>query len=271
MRRSALTVRSAACGCTLALLGALALPARATHACGADAPLVAHGDVERVRLTDSAVLAARVARRAEEEEGAALPSTEGKLGAELARALAAVRAASPEMAEIRTRSPFEPGTLIVALEPTLFDAVSNALPAPGERAALCTGHAGLDRLNAALGLRAVMPFEFMSAILVRFDPLRDVERAALSYAGLEGVTHVEPNFALGDGSDIEAAWVDGAWYLVFREAWGDCPSGCLYSALHHFIEREGEVERVAHERATEIATFARLVGERRWNHRPESP
>ena len=49
--------------------------------------------------------------------------------------------------------------------------------------------------------------------------------------------------ALGDGSDIEAAWVDGAWYLVFREAWGDCPSGCLYWALHYFIEREGEVER----------------------------
>ena len=99
----------------------------------------------------------------------------------------------------------------------------------------------------------------------------DVERAALSYAGLEGITHVEPNFALGDGSDIEAAWVDGAWYLMFREAWGDCPSGCLYSALHYFIEREGEVERVARERAANIATFARLVGDRRWNHRPESP
>ena len=269
MRRSALTVRSAAWGCTLALLGALALPARATHACGADAPLVAHGDVERVSLTDSAVLAARVARRAE-EEGAALPPTGGRLGAELARALAAVRAASPKMAEVRARSPFEPGTLIVALEPALFDAVSNALPAPGERAALCTGHAGFDRLNAALDLRAVMPFDFISAILVRFDPLRDVERAALSYAGIEGVTHVEPNFALGDGPDIEVAWVDGTWYLVFREAWGDCPSGCLYSALHYFIEREGEVERVAHKRAAEIATFARLVGERRWNHRPES-
>ena len=49
--------------------------------------------------------------------------------------------------------------------------------------------------------------------------------------------------ALGDGSDIEAAWVDSAWYLVFREAWGDCPSGCLYWALHYFIECEGEVER----------------------------
>ena len=46
-------------------------------------------------------------------------------------------------------------------------------------------------------------------------------------------THVEPNIALGDDSDIDAARVDDAWYLVFRETWGDCPSGCLYSALHY--------------------------------------
>ena len=240
MRRSPLRLQSAACGCALALLGALSLPASGAQRCGADAPLVAHGDVERVRLTDSAILAARVTRRAE-EEGAPPPRTGGSLGAELARALAAVRAAWPEMAQLRARSPFEPGTLIVALEPALFAEVSSALPAHGERAALCTGHAGLDRLNAALGLRAVVPFDFMSAILVRFDPLRDVERAALAYAGLEGVTHVEPNFAHGDGSDIDAAWVDGAWHLVFLKAWGDCPSELpvLGTPLLHRARRGG--------------------------------
>jgi len=111
----------------------------------------------------------------------------------------------------------------------------------------------------------------MTAVLVRFDPLRDVERAALAYARLEGVRHVEPNFALGDGSDIDAAWADGMWYLVFHEAWGDCPSGCLYSELHFFVERDGEVEHIAPERAAGVAPFVRLVGERRWRRRPESP
>ena len=263
-------MRSAACGCVLSLFGALAVPASAAQGCGAGAPVVAHGDVGRVILTDSAILAARVARRAG-GQGAALPRTGGSLGAELARALAAVRAAWPETAAIRACSPFEPGTLIVALEPALFDAVSNALPAPGERAALCTGHAGLDRLNTALGVRAVQRLDFMSAILVRFDPPRDVERAALVYASLEGVRHAEPNFALGDGSDIEAAWVDGTWYLVFRQAWGDCPSGCLYDELHYFIERGGGVERIAPQRAGDVAPFARLVGGRGWRRRAQLP
>ena len=228
------------------------------------------GNVERVRLTDSAILAARVARRAE-KEGTALARIGTSLGAQLARVLAAVRAVWPEMEEVTARSPWVPGTLIVALEPALFAAVSNALPAHGERAALCTGHAGLDRLNAALGLRAVQPFDFMSAVLVRFDPQRDVEHAVLAYARLEGVRYAEPNFALGDGSDIEVDWVDGTWYLVFRQAWGDCASGCLYSELRYFAERNGEVERIARDRAASVAALARLVGERRWQHRPEPP
>ena len=248
MRRSALRLHSAACCCALALLGAVSAPASGAQGCGGEAPLVAHGDGERARLTDSSILAARVARRAE-KEGTALARTGTSLGAQLARVLAAVRAVWPEMEEVTSRSPWEPGTLVVALEPALFAAVSNALPARGERAALCTGHAGLDRLNAALGLRAVQPFDFMSAVLLHFDPQRDVEHAAFAYAGLEGENFAEPNFALGDGSDIEAAWVDGMWYLVFRQAWGDCPSGCLYSELHFFAERDGEVERIARDRA----------------------
>ena len=254
----------------LALLGAVSAPASGAQGCDGEAPLVAHGDVEGVRLSDSSILAARVARRAQ-NEGTALAHTGASLDAQLARVLAAVRAVWPEMEEVTARSPWEPGTLIVALEPALFAALSNALPAHGERAALCTGHAGLDRLNAALGLRAVQPFDFMSAVLVRFDPQRDVEHAAFAYAGLEGVSYAEPNFALGDGPDIEAAWVDGTWYLVFRVASGDCPSGCLFSELHYFMERDGEVERVARQRAAGISPYARLVRERRWQHRPESP
>ena len=66
--------------------------------------------------------------------------------------------------------------LLVALEPALFHAVLDALPAHGESAALCKGHTGLDRQNAALGVRVMAPFDFMSAMLVRFDPLRDVGR-----------------------------------------------------------------------------------------------
>ena len=48
------------------VLGARPVPATAADACGGNAPLVTHGDVERVSLTDPAILAAHVARCAEE-------------------------------------------------------------------------------------------------------------------------------------------------------------------------------------------------------------
>ena len=48
--------------------------------------------------------------------------------------------------------------------------------------------------------------------------------AAAVYAGLDGISYAEPDTHAGDGPDLEAARVDGDWYLIFRNAWGDCPS-----------------------------------------------
>ena len=149
----------------------------------------------------------------------------------------------------------------------MFEAVESGLAAPGASAPFCTADEGFDALNASVGVVAVQTYSFGSSVVVRFDPRRDVELAASAYASLEGVRHVEPNFLLGDGSDIDARWVDGAWYLVFRAAWGDCPSGCLYSELHFSTERSGEVQRVTAKRAEHWAPFARILLDRRWRHR----
>lgn len=46
------------------------------------------------------------------------------------------------------------------------------------------------------------------------------------YDGLPGVEYTEPNYLVGDFSNIyPRKQGDGITYL-FREAWGDCPSGC---------------------------------------------
>ena len=66
MRKHALRRQSAACCCVLALLGAVSAPASGAQGCDGEAPLVAHGDVEGVRLSDSSILAARVATREHE-------------------------------------------------------------------------------------------------------------------------------------------------------------------------------------------------------------
>ena len=231
-----------------------------------EAPMVMHGSVERSALSEAEVLAAHVLRSADTTpEGMAdLPDGGVGLAAELERVLGAVRAAFPEMGEVTVRAPWEPGALILKLEPALFEAVSSALAAPGASAPLCTAVKDFDALNAAVGLVAVQTFSFASSVVLRFDPQRDVLLSALAYASVDGVRHVEPNFILGDGSDIDARWVDGTWHLVFREASGDCASGCIFTELHFFTERDGAVERLGAERSARSPPFVRILLERQW-------
>ena len=163
------------------------------------------------------------------------------------------------MAEVNARPRWEPGTLILSLEPSLFEAVSVSLPEEGISAPFCTGHPEFDALNAAVGLRGVevLPFEYTRVIVIRFDPRERIYSAGASYEKIEGVVYAEPNFVSGDGSDIEVLWSEGKWYAVFRRAWGDCPSGCIFSELYFFIEHEGKVERIDPERAAQIEEVCR--------------
>ena len=257
--------------CALALSIHMA-PARAVEACRGEAPIVTQGSVERAALSEAEVLAMRVARSADitEEGTPVLPHGGAGLAAELARVLGAVRAAYPEMEAVTVRAPWEPGALILSLEPELFEAVSRGLPAPGASASLCTADEELDALNAAVGLVAVQPFSFDSSVVVRFDPQRDILRAMLDYLRLDGVRRAAPNFILGDGPDIDARWVDGTWYLVFREASGDCPAGCIFSELHLFTERDAAVERFSARRPKPLAPFARILLEQRMGAPPGS-
>lgn len=233
-------------------------------ACGDKAPVVTRGTLERTSETDPVILARRVLE---------IPGFSGHgLIDEIARVLGIIRSTWPEMAEVNARPRWEPGTLTLGLEPSLFEAVSLALPEEeGVSAPFCTGHPEFDALNAAVGLRGVeiLPFEYTRVIVIRFDPREHVYSAGASYEKIEGVIYAEPNLVLGDGSDIEVLWSEGKWYAVFRKAWGDCPAGCIFSELYFFVEHEGEVKRIDPERATEIEEFAQILAERGWMHRPE--
>ena len=96
----------------------------------------------------------------------------------------------------------------------------------------------------------------------RFDPRDNILAAVLAYASADGVRDAEANVILGDGPDSDARWVDGAWHLVFREASGGCPSGCMIFERHFFTERDGVAERLGAERSARLAPFARILLER---------
>jgi len=229
-----------------------------TDSCDGKAPVFTRGSLEQTSEADPVILARR------NFLGYGLMD-------DIARVLGLIRAISPEMAEVNARPKWELGTLILGLEPSLFEAVSAGLPEEGVSSPFCTGHPEFDALNAAVGLQGVeiFPFKYALAIAIRFDPREHVYSAAASYEKIKGIIYAQPEFILGDGSDIEVRWSDGKWYVVFRKAWGDCPSGCIFSEHHFFIEYQGEVERINPERATGIEEFAQVLAERGWVRRPE--
>ena len=240
--------------------------------CGGKAPVVTRGSLERTSETDPVILARRVILRSDYETESGIPDFPGySLIDDIARVLGLIRVVSPEMVEVSARLKWEPGTLILGLEPSLFEAVSVGLPEERISGPFCTGHPEFDALNAAVGLRGVeiLPFEYALAIVIRFHPRECVHSATISYHGIEGIIYASPDFVLGDGSDIEVLWSDGKWYAVFRKAWGDCPSGCIFSELHFFVEHEGDVKRIDPERVAEIEGFAQILAERGWMQRPE--
>jgi hypothetical protein len=241
-------------------------------ACGEKAPVVTRGTLEMTNEIDPVILARRVIARSGDGTELGTPDFSGDgFVNEIARVLGMIRSRWPEMAEVNARPIWEPGRLILSLEPSLFEAVSISLPEEGASAPFCTRQPGFDALNAAVGLRAVeiLPFEYTRVIVIGFDPHEHVYSAGASYEKIEGVIYARPEPLLGDSPDIEMLWSGGKWYAVFRRAWGDCPSGCIFSELHFFIEHEGEVERIDPEHAAKIEEFAQILAERGWRQRPE--
>ena len=226
--------------------------------CGGKAPVVTRGPLGRISEADSVILARR------NFLGYGLID-------DIARALRMIRATWPDMVEVSARPEWKPGTLILGLEPSLFEAVSTGLSEEGISSPFCTRHPEFDALNTAVGLRGVeiFPFKYALAIAIRFHQRERILFAAASYEKIEGVIYARPEFILGDGSDIEILRSGGKWYAVFREAWGDCPSGCIFSEYNFFVEHEGEVKRIDPKRAVEIKEFAQILAERGWMQRSE--
>ena len=187
------------------------------------------------------------------------PSSRDELAREIADVLGAVRTAHLDVAGIRARELVRPDTLILGLDPPLVQPVRAMFDDSGRVVALRTGAPELDSLNDAAGLRGARLLD-ASTVLFCFAPVLNVRAAAAAYTALDGISYAELDALAGDGPDIEAARVDGTWYLVFRAASGDCPSGCIDEQLFLFTASEGAVMPGD----PEAEPFRRLLAERGW-------
>ena len=179
-----------------------------------------------------------------------------------------IRTAWPDMTAITARPLWEPGTLILELGPVLGGATAEALAGPGVRTSFCTGHVEFDALNRSVGLRAVTAFPHLPDLYrVHFDPNRDVPDIAAQYTSLGGVVAAMPDVLLGDGPGIQALRSERAWFLVFRDAWGDCPSGCMFSKLHFYVADERRIARIDRGEAVRMEEFSAILTARGWRPR----
>lgn len=143
-----------------------------------------------------------------EISGALLPPP--SLYQQLLNDLTAIRQAYPDMNEIHHYPRWMLGELMVGFTEEAWQQIQD-----GE-------YDGLDELNSEYGL-VEMRAMFSTYMLLEFEERYNPEYLAPLYAAAEGVTFAEPNYFIGDGSDIEAAIPD----YTFGLAWGDCPSGCI--------------------------------------------
>ena len=149
--------------------------------------------------------------------------------------------------------------LLLELEGDLRDAVverwknGNVVPLP------LTGHAAFDELNARTGLHRAEVLPSLSTAIMHLSNLANPRVAREAYAAVEGVRRASFDDFLGDGPDIVATNPDGAWYVAMRNAWGDCPSGCIHSESFFFIVERGHLERVTTKDAENISQFRTII------------
>ena len=254
--------RALVVGCALVLIGSAtaatpAVPAKAGEA------IAVHASPWASAAAEARVLADRILQR-ESDDLLLDGKSQRALGHEIKQALSLVRRTYPGMAEITVREGHRPGTLILGLEGALRDAVFGAWDDERASAQRRTGHAAFDALTVGLGLWATEPFPALDSVVLYLDERANIAAAIRAYRAIDGVAYAEPDAALGDGSDIEAAKVLGRWHFVFRRAWGDCPSGCIDEELLFFTVADGQAELIELAPARDADAFQALVANRGW-------
>jgi len=163
---------------------------------------------------------------------------------DLARAidsgLAAIRqdwADSLEIVEMQFQSPWESGKIIVGFETDTYLLVREGV------------YYAWDSLNSHFELDQIIFSDFHPSLnWVTLEFTRDLnpDVLAAAYRDLPGTRFVTPNRFVGDGPILLMWPGDEGIYYFFRDAWGDCPSGCLHSEFDLFRSLSGEIEYLGH-------------------------
>jgi hypothetical protein len=193
--------------------------------------------------SESTILADRILA---DQSDALLFDTERRnnLISEIEQVLKLVRETHPATAEISAIENHQPETLIVGLTSELMKSVSEIVSGENRYITLHTGNEEFDALNSRLGVHAIESYTLFNNVILHFKFPVNLLQAQFEYSMIAGVEYAELNSRVGDYSDIEMVKFNNEWFVMFRKAWGDCPSGCLYEELMFFRVRGGKVKRI---------------------------
>jgi len=107
----------------------------------------------------------------------------------------------------------------------------------------------LDYLNGVMQAIEVdtskLEMPGLGFLVISFAGRKHSQRLAELYRTVPGVTAADPNGWYGDGPQLYP-WrsPEGGMSYLFRDAFGDCPAGCIYSIFYYFRRVNGQTEYV---------------------------
>lgn len=176
---------------------------------------------------------------------------------ELEQVISLIRESFPAMEALNPVQPYAAGELLVGLKPPLKEVVRSILA--GQRGAVVfeTGYSAFDALNRRASLRGIELHRLYT--LLCFGEHFNPPVGGAAYAELDEIEYADPNHVVGDGPDVDALQEGDTWYVVFRDAWGDCPAGCIHEELFFFTVAGSDVTRVPPKQATDDPRFKQLI------------
>lgn len=154
--------------------------------------------------------------------------------------LAAIRSTFGDDFERLNRITFVPpwraGGLIIGFDDTTAQNVAN-----GE-------YQAWDELNKKYQLTKINTrlIGFIGTTELYFKGRLHPRRLAGLYADLPGVSYTELNGRIGDSPNIYPRQTEDGITYLFRDAWGDCASGCIYSEYWYFVFEEKQPILIGH-------------------------
>ena len=124
------------------------------------------------------------------------------------------------------RPPWVPGRIIIGVDTT-----TNRMIKEGS-------YRAWDVLNLKYQISEIKTTSFdtpNSWVVLSFDGILHPRHLANLYANLPGVKYAEPDGYAGDSPNIYPLSTPSGFSYLFRDAWGDCPSGCIYNKYWYFI------------------------------------